>query len=411
MAWVSKRKASDGSPRYLANYRDPTGAKRSAGTFRSRPDAERAGHAAEIRIGEGAWVDRTAGKIRFTDYVETSWWPPLAHLELTTKAAYRRNLDAHFLPFFGRYPMAAITPPVVQDWVATAQRGGLPARSIRKCHTMLSSVFKAVHRDRVIGDNPCERTILPKVITTTRETIDPAQFEKLLAAIPERHRVLLLVGIETGMRWGELAALRPRHLDVEHDRLTVQETIVEISKKNSPTGQRYTLKAHPKSDQRRILKISAELTGLLVERIAARGMQDDDLLFPSTPRNPQQPTSRNTFRTKVWRPAVLAAELPTTVRMHDLRHAHASWLLAGGADLKTVMDRVGHTQISTTQRYLHALDSADNTALEAFRRTRDRHLSTHPEPVPHPRTEPDPAAPEQDVAAVSAEGAMPAACR
>ena len=84
MAWVSKRKASDGSARYLANYRDPTGAKRSAGTFRSRPDAERAGHAAEIRIGEGAWVDRTAGKVRFTDYVEKSWWPHLAHLELTT---------------------------------------------------------------------------------------------------------------------------------------------------------------------------------------------------------------------------------------------------------------------------------------------------------------------------------------
>lgn len=261
MAWVSKRKASDGSARYLANYRDPTGAKRSAGTFRSRPDAERAGHAAEIRIGEGAWVDRTAGKIWFTDYVEKSWWPHLAHLELTTKAAYRSNLDAHFLPFFGRYPMAAINPPVVQDWVATAQRGGLSAWSIRKYHTMLSSIFKAAHRDRVIGYNPCERTTLPKVVTTTRETITPVQFEKLLAAIPERHRVLLLVGIETGMRWGELAALRPRHLDSTGNLLTVQKTIAEISKKNSPTGQRYTVKPYPKNDHRRTLKVGSELTG------------------------------------------------------------------------------------------------------------------------------------------------------
>jgi len=405
MAWVSKRKASDGSARYLANYRDPTGAKRSAGTFRSRPDAERAGHAAEIRIGEGAWVDRTAGKIRFTDYVEKSWWPNLAHLELTTKAAYRSNLDAHFLPFFGRYPMAAITPPVVQDWVATAQRGGLSARSIRKYHTMLSSIFKAAHRDRVIGYNPCERTTLPKVVTTTRETITPVQFEQLLAAIPERHRVLLLVGIETGMRWGELAALRPRHLDTTSNLVTVQETIVEISKKNSPTGQRYTVKPYPKNDHCRALKIGAELTGLLADRIAALHLQENDLLFPSTPRKLQQPTSRNTFRTKVWRPAVLAAELPTTVRMHDLRHAHASWLLAGGADLKTVMDRLGHTQISTTQRYLHALDSADNTALAAFHRTRDRHLGTPLEPYPEPPPEP----PEHDVPNLRTEGRMPAA--
>jgi hypothetical protein len=154
MAWVSKREAADGSARYLANYRDPTGSKRSAGTFRSRPDAERAGHAAEIRIGEGAWVDRTAGKIRFTDYVEKSWWPHLAHLELTTKAAYRSNLDAHFQPFFGRYPMAAITPPVVQDWVATAQRGGpRPGRPVRQ----------APRRRRAPGRRPRRRARLQRL--------------------------------------------------------------------------------------------------------------------------------------------------------------------------------------------------------------------------------------------------------
>jgi integrase len=58
------------------------------------------------------------------------------------------------------------------------------------------------------------------------------------------------------------------------------------------------------------------------------------------------------------------------VRFHDLRHTHASWLLAGGADLKVVMDRMGHTQLTTTQRYLHTLPDADDRALDAFQRTR-----------------------------------------
>ena len=71
---------------------------------------------------------------------------------------------------------------------------------------------------------------------------------------------------------------------------------------DQPGRQRYTIKPYPKNDQRRTLKIGAELTGLLTDRIAALGLQDDDLLFPSTERNLQQPTSRNTFRTKVWRP-------------------------------------------------------------------------------------------------------------
>ena len=57
------------------------------------------------------------------------------------------------------------------------------------------------------------------------------------------------------------------------------------------------------------------------------------------------------------------------VRVHDLRHAHASWLLAGGADLKSVMDRMGHAQIQTTQKYLHTLPDADQRNLDALTRT------------------------------------------
>ena len=188
------------------------------------------------------------------------------------------------------------------------------------------------------------------------------------------------------MRWEELVALRPRHVDLPQCLIVVRETIVEISKKNSPTGERYQVKGYPKSNKPRIIKIGQELTELISDRINSLGMGPEDLLFPSTDRDLRQPTSRNTFRTRSWRPAVKAAGLPVGVRMHDLRHAHASWLLAGGADLKTVMDRLGHARIATTQQYLHALADADDTALAAFQRTRDRHRPAEPgwEPDPEP---------------------------
>ena len=67
-----------------------------------------------------------------------------------------------------------------------------------------------------------------------------------------------------------------------------------------------------------------------------------------------------------------ASGLDFAVRIHDLRHAHASWLLAGGADLKSVMDRMGHTQIQTTQKYLHALPHTDQINLDALDRIRRR---------------------------------------
>jgi integrase len=97
--------------------------------------------------------------------------------------------------------------------------------------------------------------------------------------------------------------------------------------------------------------------------------------------NPRTPRSRDTdghipadwFRHQVWEPARKAAGL-ARVRIHDLRHAHASWLLAGGADLQVVKERLGHASISATEKYLHSLPTADETALDALTRVRSSPL-------------------------------------
>ena len=68
----------------------------------------------------------------------------------------------------------------------------------------------------------------------------------------------------------------------------------------------------------------------------------------------------------------LAAGIDFGVRVHDLRHAHAAWLLAGGADLKFVMDRMGHSQIPTTQKYLDTLPDTDQCNLDALTRIQGR---------------------------------------
>jgi integrase len=81
---------------------------------------------------------------------------------------------------------------------------------------------------------------------------------------------------------------------------------------------------------------------------------------------------RRWFRHHIWTSATAAAQLAHTVRFHDLRHAHASWLLAGGADIETVKERLGHGSLRTTEKYLHTLPDTDNTALDALQRTRNR---------------------------------------
>jgi integrase len=81
---------------------------------------------------------------------------------------------------------------------------------------------------------------------------------------------------------------------------------------------------------------------------------------------------RDWFRVRIWKPARAAAKLSLNVTVRDLRHAHASWLLAGGADLQVVKERLGHARISTTERYLHTLPDADESAVDAFNAIRHR---------------------------------------
>lgn len=358
-----------GGPRYTAIYWDTAGRQRSAGTFNSRREAEKAGRQAESQVQAGTWVDPISGKTSFKDYVEKAWWPS-RHLEASTKAAYRSYLDKHFIPYFGDHPMAEILPSMVQSWVTQAAASNLSSRSVVKYHVMLHGIFKRAVRDRIIAYNPCADTELPKVVKKKRRIITPDEFERLLVCIPARFHVLVLTEIETGLRWGELVALRPRHIDFLRRTITVEETIVEISKKVSPTGQRMLVKPYPKDDESRTLTVSQDLLDLIAARISELQLSRDDLLFPSTETSGGQPLSRNTFRTRYWVPALKSSKLDFGVRMHDLRHAHASWLLAGGADLKAVMDRLGHSQIQTTQQYLHTLPLADQEALKAFERVR-----------------------------------------
>jgi integrase len=82
---------------------------------------------------------------------------------------------------------------------------------------------------------------------------------------------------------------------------------------------------------------------------------------------------RNWFRNNVWLPARAAAKLGDGVKPHSLRHSHASWLLAGGADIARVKERLGHASILTTQKYLHTLPDLENdAALDAFAKIRNR---------------------------------------
>jgi len=229
----------------------------------------------------------------------------------------------HFVPYFGHMQMARIMPSTVQAWVTHAVGQGLAARSVGKYHVMLHSVFARAVRDRPIAFNPCEDTELPKVVTRKTRTLTPEEYASVLAEIPARFEALVITDIETGLRWGELVALRPRHVDFLRRTITAEETIVEVSRKDSPTGERMIVKPYPKDDEPRTLRVSQALLDILAARIAKLGLGHDDLLFPSREIAGGQPLSRATFN-PVERPdaPVLMQSVFSFIHALDPDHFH-----------------------------------------------------------------------------------------
>lgn len=370
MSYTRAKTLKNGSVKHWAVYLGADGRYHEQGGFFSKKDAERAAARLERDSERGEFASPVYGRMAFDRYVTQLYWPTTAHLEVSTRASYRSILDSDLSPRFGHMAMRRISASHVQAWVNEAAASGkLSARTINKRHALLHKIFVRAVIDRAVAINPCAYTELPKIIVKPKRIITPEEFDVILEAIPVRYQTMVLLDIETGLRWGELAALRPADIDFVSRNVIVRRVVVEVSKKNSPTGVGRFIKDHPKNDEQRLVQIEPETCNLIREHMMAYGVRDEDLLFTSTNG---AIISRNNFRSKAWLPALKTAALKESVRFHDLRAAHASWLLAGGADLQVVKERLGHRQITTTQQYLGVLPDAGDRALAAFRKTRDR---------------------------------------
>ena len=375
MAFARARSFNNGV-RWTGVYVDAEGRKRSAGSFTSKREAERAAHRQEQLVLAGAWHDHPRGAITFAEYVEPTGcrpstsrpppWPPTSRTWTSTSS----RSSAGGRSARSRRLWSRTGSPTQRPTACRRGRSG----STTPCCTRSSNAPSATGSS---SSTPASTPSCPRSSAKKSRTLTPAEYDALLTALPDRHRLMVETAIETGLRWGELIALKPRHIDFGRRQLTVEETIVEVSKKHSPTGERYLSKPYPKDNEPRTLGVRQDWLDHVAAHISTK--QASAATTCCSPPAPGPRISRNTFRTRVWLPAVTASGIDFDVRIHDLRHAHASWLLAGGSDLKSVMDRMGHAQIHTTQKYLHTLPDADQKNLDALDRM------TRPQPDHSPR--------------------------
>lgn len=309
----------------------------------------------------------------------------LTGIQGDTRRKYRRLVEQNMSPWFKSHSIrdgeGGITREMVQMWVDDLSKGELAPhdpkdrkartkyvpKTIMNQHGLLHGIFQAAvdSEPPLRATNPCDFTSLPRgdadEIDEEMVFLEREEFAWLLECIADDAQELLEGFGETGGRWGEVTALQPRDLRRRNGRPAIR---IQRAWKRDEDGKPY-LGAPKTKKSRRTIVVTEQYWQKLKRR--AQGKAPDDLLFTG-PEGGRW--DAGTFRRLRFQPAIkLAAEkfgLIKRPRVHDIRHSHASWLIAAKVPLPAIQGRLGHESITTTvDRYGHLLDALDDEVMAA----------------------------------------------
>lgn len=285
-------------------------------------------------------------------------------LSPTTIRNYKSQVEHTIRPRLGKVLLSRLTPKHLDDLYGAMEDGGSSSKSIRNVHAIISA---ALHHGVRWGWVRASVADLAKPPRVPQRRVKAPSVEVVQRIIEEaedrdpRLSPLLKLAAMTGMRRGELCALRWTDIDLEAGVIEVARSLVVV-----PGG---LAEKSTKTDRARRVALDPVAVALLTEhremceenvKEAGGTLGDDAFVFSpfveaTTPFRPDNVTS---FFTRV-RDAV---EAPT-VRLHDLRHFTATQLIAAGVDVRTVAERLGHSDASLTLRvYAHVIQERDQAA-------------------------------------------------
>ena len=359
--------------RYSLGTDPATGRRRVVTTtfYGDRKAAERELRRLLREVDTGEHVDPTRLTLR-------AWlvrWLDTVRQEVSPKSHERyAEIVNHFLiPALGNLPLTKLTPAHIQEayneWSSGGRRdgkkGGLSPRTRRHIHRILRSALARAVEQQVSARNPADafKKRLPKVERHSMITLTAEQSGRLLIAIAHTRTYWpVLLALATGMRRGEILAVRWKSVDLKRGILRVVESLEQTK-----TALRFKA---PKNDRRRAIALPA----FAVEELRRlKRQQAEELLMLGIRQNGDtlvccradgqflQPQSlTHQFTRLIGR----IEDLPR-LRFHDLRHSHATQLLGDGVHPKVAQERLGHASITTTlDLYSHVTDTMQVDAAE-----------------------------------------------
>jgi integrase len=311
-------------------------------------------HAYDRQSGGATFADAAAGYLRHVESVKGR--------EAATVRDYRQSLRRYLLPRWGDRPVESITPQDVaklrDDLLATRREDRqdgptLSARTVVRHLTVAHGVFKYAVReyDEQLARNPASAELVDRPTVRYSGDFVALDAEELAALVraadDEQTGALYATAAKTGLRLGELCALRWRDLDFARERVHVRRSWSPVA------GQEKV----PKSGNVRSVPLVAELVAPL-DRLSQREhfTGEDDLVFCSAVGDHLDGwVVRRRFEAALKRAGL------RRVRFHDLRHVFGSTAVRKFA-LSDVQAMMGHAHITTTMRYVHHRPGADDAA-------------------------------------------------
>ena len=340
MPYVRTRCGVDEQPRYTAYFHDARGRERSAGTYPLLREAHEAAFDAQARVLDGRFLDRAVGRSTFEHYATETWLPNLT-FEATTRQGYAYVVHKYLLKYFGPIRMSELMPGTVREFYALLSAAGVGTPTLHKCKTVLCSIFNTAVNDRIVARHPCASIPVPPDPLRLRKVISPTQYLDIRTHLPERWQLLadLAPGTDLVARLAAMIEDRgtsPQDLLFPATRLQPVRAKPETQPGDFTRGGRHfthgTLYAYTVGTCR-CDPCRAAFTTYRADR-RTHGLDRPTYRLPATPSTELRHLSRDWFRNRVWQPAVTAADIGQPVTVHDLRHAAASWSLAGGATSK-----------------------------------------------------------------------------
>jgi integrase len=307
----SIRKRASG--RYQARYTGPDGNTYSPpGTFERKTDAQKWLSAKETEITRGDWINPDAGQAKFEAY--SAQWMKDRVLKERTRELYDGLLRNHLLPAFGgTTALTDITLASIRRWRKQRLDAGPSAArpfgpvTVAKPYRLLHAIMETAVDDELIRRNPCRIDGAGKEDSDEREVIPLPIVFALAAALPARHRALVLLATFAQLRFGELAALTRDHLDLGRCE-------VRITNAKSRAGNR-------------TVTFPAEIVPELREHLARHAAPGRSGLVFVGPKGGR--LRRNNFNS-IWRKACIACGVPDA-HFHDYADVCVMPTRAGGS--------------------------------------------------------------------------------